>query len=183
MSTATLSQVRPATSETALSSDVAGEARRSHRAAPLLAMLAGLVVLSLAATVLIGARGGVDRVQGVSPEAALPAPVDSLAITLAARDVSVVTQVYAPGQDSGWHAHSGIHAVAVVSGTLTVYDDQCRAQTFEPGRPYVGGQELHLVRNESGSPVEMAVTYLNPSTGNGPTRHLPAPSGCVGGRY
>jgi len=132
--------------------------------------------------VLISGRGSADRVPQPVPDAPAGAPADPMAITLSARDVSVVTQVYEPGEDSGWHAHSGIHAVAVSSGSLTVYDSQCRAQTFGPGQPYVGGQDLHLVRNGTAAPVEMAVTYLSPSAGNGPTRHLPPPAGCTPGR-
>ena len=69
--------------------------------------------------------------------------------------------------------------MTVLSGVLTVYDGQCGSQTFEPGRPYVGGQDLHLVRNETAVPVEMAVTYLSPSHGGGPTQRVPAPSGCA----
>ena len=77
---------------------------------------------------------------------------DRLAVTLSARDVSVVTQVYEPGATSGWHSHPGIHAVAVLEGTLTVYDSQCRSESYGPGRPYVGGQQPHLVRNETRPP-------------------------------
>jgi quercetin dioxygenase-like cupin family protein len=77
--------------------------------------------------------------------------------------VSVVTQVYESGQSSGWHSHSGLHAVAVLSGRLAVYDQDCRLQQVEPGQPYVGGQELHLVRNEGTEPATMIVTYLNPA--------------------
>lgn len=76
-------------------------------------------------------------------------------------DVSVVNQVYAVGESSGWHRHTGIHAVAVLSGTLTVYDGGCQPQLVVPGRPYVGGQELHLARNERTTPVEMVVTYMS----------------------
>ena len=136
---------------------------------PLVAMAAGLALFGLAAAVVAGQS---DRRPAGRPSAAPAAG-------LTAGDVSVVTQVYGAGEESGWHSHSGIHAVAVLSGVLTVYDAECRPQTFEPGRPYVGGQELHLVRNEGGVPVEMAVTYLSPSTGAGPTRNLPAPAGCA----
>jgi quercetin dioxygenase-like cupin family protein len=151
--------------------DAAG--RRSHRLLPLLGMGSGLAFLAVTATLVAG-------MLRTAPQPAPTAlPLDAPAITVSARDISVVSQVYAPGEASGWHAHSGIHAVTVLSGVVTVYDAQCRPQTFEPGRPYVGGQELHLVRNEGGVPVEMAVTYLSPSTGAGPTRNLPAPAGCA----
>lgn len=94
---------------------------------------------------------------GQSPAAAA---VQSHTMTLSSQKVSVVSQVYEPGQDSGWHAHSGIHAIAVVSGTLTIYDAQCRAQIIEWGRPYVGGQEVHRARNETTEPVQRVVTYV-----------------------
>lgn len=92
-------------------------------------------------------------------------------------DVAVVSMVYDPGQSSGWHTHAGIHAVAVLAGTLTVYDGECRPQVVEPGRPYVGGQELHLARNDTAVPVEMIVTYINPSaTAGEDARHATGPA-------
>lgn len=144
---------------------------------PALVMVAGLVLVALAGAILVDHARRPAAVEPPPPVAA-DSPADPLAITLSARDVSVVTQVYAPGEESGWHSHSGIHAVAVLSGALTVYDAECRPQTFEAGRPYVGGQQAHLVRNEGEVPVVMAVTYLSPSSGNDPTRRLPAPAGC-----
>ncbi len=90
--------------------------------------------------------------------------------------VAVVTQVYEPGQTSGWHTHAGLHAVAVLAGELTVYDDECRRQRVVVGEPYVGGRELHLARNETAERVDMVVTYLNAM---GPTpAHAGAPAGC-----
>lgn len=144
---------------------------------PVLAMVGGVLVLVLAATLGTAER----RVVSPPPSAATagPLPAGPNAIPVAARDISVVTQIYGPGEESGWHSHSGIHAVAVSTGVLTVYDAQCQAETFEPGRPYVGGQDVHLVRNETDAPVVMSVTYLNPSTGGAPTRHVPAPAGCA----
>lgn len=140
----------------------------ARRVAPVVAMVGGLVVLARAATILAGASPG----RG----AALAA--DPYAITLSTRDVAVVTQVYEPGQSSGWHDHPGVHAVAVLSGALTVYDRDCRRQTFVPGRPYVGGQQPHLVRNEDDAPVTMIVTYLNPSAPTNSTEHVAGPAGC-----
>lgn len=138
-----------------------------RRALPVVAMVGGLAVMALAALIMVGSGDAERR------------SVDRLAITLSARDVSVVTQVYEPGEDSGWHSHPGIHAVAVMSGVLTVVDGQCRPQTVEPGRPYVGGQEPHLVANRTDAPVTMAVTYLSPSNPAAPTEHVPAPTGCA----
>jgi quercetin dioxygenase-like cupin family protein len=144
-----------------------------RRAWPLMAMVGGLVVLAVAATMLV--RSDHDA----QPIAA--AIADPAAITLSARDVSVVTQVYEPGQNSGWHAHPGIHAVAVLSGTLTVYDGQCERQTFEAGQPYVGGQLPHLVQNETDAAVTLAVTYLSPPEAGMSTEHTASPDGCTPG--
>ena len=150
--------------------------RRRRLAGPVLAMVSGVVLLMVAASLVLDRQRPAPAGTPSLPPAAA---VESSAVTVSARDISVVTQVYGAGEDSGWHTHSGIHAVAVLSGVLTVYDGQCRPQTFGPGRPYVGGQDLHLVRNETAVPVEMAVTYLSPSHGGGPTQRLPAPSGCA----
>lgn len=188
MSTATIEIKRPPTPERDLDpigpepeagvGAGRGVASRRGRIAPLLAMVAGVAVMALAvAVVLRAADGGRPRAQAASTVAAPVA--DPFAITLSARDVSVVTQVYEPGADSGWHAHPGIHAVAVLSGVLTVYDNQCHPQTFGPGQPYVGGQQAHLVRNEADTPVVMVVTYLNPSSPTSATEHMPGPAGCV----
>lgn len=173
MNTTSLLTEEPALPATIPASDPPPSRRRSGLAAPVLAMVSGVVVLLFAATLVLDRQGPAPT---VSPGASA-VTADPSSITLSARDISVVTQVYGAGEDSGWHSHSGIHAVTVLSGVLTVYDGQCRPQTFEPGRPYVGGQEIHLVRNETAAPVEMAVTYLSPSTG-GPTHRLQAPAGC-----
>jgi hypothetical protein len=108
---------------------------RPSRRATLLAVMGGVIAVLAASAAAIALPSGAG---GQGPAAAA---VQSHTMTLSSQDVSVVSQVYEPGQDSGWHAHSGIHAIAVVSGTLTVYDAQCRAQIIEWGRPYVGGQE------------------------------------------
>ena len=147
---------------------------RPRRASPILVMVSGLVITALAVVTLVATT--TTTTHSARPT---PRPADPTAITLAARDVSVVTQVYEPGETSGWHLHPGIHAVAVLSGVLTVYDGDCRRQTFEPGHPYVGGQQVHLVRNETDAPVTMIVTYLNPTVPANSSRHVPPPAGCA----
>lgn len=132
-------------------------------------IVGGIAALAVSATALALPSAGGDR-----NVAALPAHPHT--ITLSSQDVSIVNQVYEPGQDSGWHAHSGIHAVAVLSGTLTVYDGQCRVQRVEPDRPYVGGQDVHRVRNETAEPVEMVVTYLAPRAAADSNRQVSAPA-------
>jgi quercetin dioxygenase-like cupin family protein len=77
--------------------------------------------------------------------------------------ISVVRQVYEAGFESSWHAHSGIEAVTILSGSLIVFDAECHPETYGPDRPYIGGQELHLVWNPTAGPVEMVVTYVSAS--------------------
>jgi quercetin dioxygenase-like cupin family protein len=176
MPTSTLTRPRPAIDSSA---PAGSSVRRPPR--PFTLMLAGawLVTAALAASALV------RPVEHPAPEpaAVAAAPVgarSATALTLnGPNDVSVVTQVYEAGESSGWHRHTGIHAVAVLSGTLTVYDDRCHAQLVVPGRPYVGGQDLHLARNETTSPVEMVVTYLNAAGTANSTVHAGA-SPCPG---
>jgi quercetin dioxygenase-like cupin family protein len=144
---------------------------RSATAKAATLVVVGLLMVLLAA--------GASRLTPGHAEAPAPAqaPAPDLGIVLRGPgDVAVVTQAYEPGQTSGWHAHAGLHAVAVLSGELTVYDSACRPQRVVAGEPYVGGQQLHLARNETSEPVHMVVTYLN-AVGPEPPR-AGAPAGC-----
>ena len=131
---------------------------------------ATFVVLSVIAILL---AAGVSR---LAPGHADVPKADPGIVLRGSGDVAVVTQVYEPGQASGWHTHAGLHAVAVLTGELTVYDGECRPQRVVAGEPYVGGRELHLARNETAERVEMVVTYLN-AVGPAPA-HAGAPAGC-----
>lgn len=137
-------------------------------------MIGGLVIMAIASTILVAEKSGTPHAVPVSASTAAPP-----AITLSARDVSVVAQVYEPGEDSGWHAHAGIYAVAVISGALTVFGADCDPQVVEAGRPYVGGQTAHLVRNETSAPAVTTVSYLGPSNPGDSTRRVEAPAGCT----
>jgi quercetin dioxygenase-like cupin family protein len=131
--------------------------------------------LGVVGMVAIVAAAGVSRTAPGHAEAPA-APVDAAIVLRGPGDVAVVTQVYEPGQTGGWHTHAGLHAVAVLSGELAVYDGECRRQRVVAGEPYVGGRELHLARNETAEPVTMIVTYLN-AVGAAPP-HAGAPAGC-----
>lgn len=145
--------------------------RKWKPAAPVvLGGIAQLVVLGVVAILL---AAGVSRL--LPGHADVPA-ADPGIVLRGSGDVAVVTQVYEPGQTSGWHTHAGLHAVAVLTGELTVYDGKCRPQRVVAGAPYVGGRELHLARNETAQRVRMTVTYLN-ALGPVPP-HAGAPEGC-----
>lgn len=150
---------------------VASPGSRTRRRPAVAMMVVGIVA---AAAAVGGAVGGGPS----GPVAPAYAAVVDPGVTTSERDITVVTQVYEPGQSSGWHRHAGVHAVAVLSGTLTVYDDECRAVAFGPGNPYVGGRQLHLARNEGDVAVEMVVTYISPVRAEQSTRPGQAPSGC-----
>jgi quercetin dioxygenase-like cupin family protein len=152
-----------------------GGTGRDDRAAgrkpwPLLLSGAGLVVMSVAGVVQWNATA--DRGSSARPApASAQAPAATATAPAAGAEgltiqgpgaITVLRMVYEPGQSSGWHAHRGIHAVAVLTGTVTVYEPDCTAHVYSPTDPYIGGQQLHLVRNEGDVPADMVVTYLNP---------------------
>jgi quercetin dioxygenase-like cupin family protein len=142
----------------------AGPSPSRTRMWPVLAMAAGLALVGAALLVVHSLSGGeAARAQG------------PYAITLGGpADVTVQSATYEPGQTSGWHSHTGMHAVMVLSGTVTFYDSQCRARSYGPGEIYVGGQDVHVVRNETDEPAELAVTYLFPAGQSHTTFHVDA---------
>lgn len=135
-----------------------------------LIMAAGMALMAVASIILVhqATEGGVAR------------PALRALVVGGPADVTAQLATYEPGQDSGWHSHTGLHAVVVLSGTLTVYDAECTPHAYGPGDLYVGGQEPHLARNETAAPVEMAVTYVFPAGRSHTEFHVPAapPAGC-----
>jgi quercetin dioxygenase-like cupin family protein len=132
---------------------------------PVLAMAAGLGLIAGALVVVDQAR---------------TKPASSTMTIGGPADVTVHQATYQPGQTSGWHAHTGIHAVMVLSGTVTMYDGGCQGRAYGPGETYVGGREVHTVTNETAEPVTLSVTYLFPAGVSHTTFHvdMPAPAGC-----
>lgn len=166
---------RAAGDDRASEGELGPRARRRHstRRGPVLAMAAGLLVAGLASLSLLHEAGA-----GTRP----PVPAASPGMVMAGpADVAVQMATYEPAQSSGWHAHTGMHAVMVLSGTLTFYDGECRRQAYGPGESYVGGQGIHLAKNETAAPVEVAVTYLFPAGVDHTRFHVPtpAPVGCA----
>lgn len=130
--------------------------------------LAGLLAVAVVAASM--ALGGTDSDPAPTGVAAGPAEHGA---------VSTVT--YVPGQSSSWHRHPGLHAVTVLSGTLTVYGPDCEAQTFGPGQSYVGGHQTHLAVNATDAPLEMAVIYTFDEGSSMANFLIPAspPAGCT----
>ena len=141
-----------------------------------LAMAAGLVIVAVALLSLVERGRPAPGVAATGTRPPVPVPASSGVAIGGPSDVQAQMATYAPGQSSGWHTHTGLHAVVVVSGTLTIVDTGCQRRTFGPGDSYVGGQEVHLAVNQTPSPLEMVVTYMFPSGISHTDFHQPAPA-------
>ncbi len=170
-------------SECELNSPRMRRSPRQSRRYPLVVMGAGLIVLAIAAVALLNAQPPAPGEASVGTRPPAPAPASSGVTLGGPGDVAAQMATYAPGQSSGWHTHTGLHAVVVLAGTLTIVDGECRPHTYGPGDSYVGGGNPHLAVNHAASPLEMAVTYMFPAGVSHTAFHVPAvaPAGCVAG--
>ena len=85
--------------------------------------------------------------------------------TKGATDVAIQTITSPPGGSSGWHSHPGVVLVAVQSGTVTLYDQECHATQYGPGQAFVEvGDDPSLVRNNTTSNAVLYVTLIVPSS-------------------
>jgi quercetin dioxygenase-like cupin family protein len=151
---------------------------RARRPSPVLLMAAGVAALSVAALVLVPRLATASGGAGPAIPALTP-PLAGVAIG-GPGDVAAQMASYVPGQSSGWHSHTGLHAVVVLSGTMTIVDGECRRQTYGPGDSYIGGRDVHVALNDTASLLEMAVTYMFPAGVPHTGFHVPAaePAGC-----
>jgi quercetin dioxygenase-like cupin family protein len=97
-------------------------------------------------------------------------------------DIVVASAKVSPGASFGWHSHRAAVAVAVVRGTLTLYDTDnpgCAAQRVHVGQGFVEQpNHVHLARNETGHTVRVLVTYLGAPHGESPDVPAQRPAGC-----
>lgn len=79
-------------------------------------------------------------------------------------DIVTATSTFDPLGTAGWHAHPGIVLVSVLSGSVTVYNEDCEATVQDAGSAFVeSGSDAGLVRNESTTtPAVVYVTYIVP---------------------
>lgn len=144
---------------------------RDRRGGAIAAMVIGLVVV-MGATValppaLTSAKGARATELRADPAAAV------------FPDVTVSDDSYVPGHSSGWHVHPGLHSVVVLSGTLTIYDQECQGRNYRAGESYAGGRQPHLSRNEGTEAVVLVITYVAPPASVEHGTMVPAPSGCI----
>jgi quercetin dioxygenase-like cupin family protein len=106
------------------------------------------------------------------------------AVTLNAKpgDLTFVSAKVQPGGDFGWHIHRAPVAVAVVGGTLTLYDSsdpKCRATRVPAGRAFVEqANHVHLARNEGKTTVRLLIVYLGAPRGESPDAAALPPAQC-----
>ena len=136
------------------------------------AVTGGLVAASAAFLALSTARP-VRRSPGPQSAAAVATPTGS-----SLPNVGLTEETYAPGQSSGWHRHAGVHSVVVLSGTLTIYDQDCVRHDYGPGSSYIGGQQAHVARNEQAEPLGLVVTYVSSPSAASQSAMVDAPPGC-----
>jgi quercetin dioxygenase-like cupin family protein len=137
--------------------------RRPARRALALALAASIAVVgsvlatpasgTISAAILASGQLGIFKVES-SSGTEVKAKVSS--------KVVVQTITFQPGSSSGWHSHPGPTLVAVQSGTMTVYHNDCTGQSFVAGQGWVEGHPRlpGLARNEGSEPAVVYVSYL-----------------------
>jgi hypothetical protein len=97
-------------------------------------------------------------------------------------DVYVVSNVIAPGGQTGWHTHPGPSLITVKSGTITAYDGDdpdCTPTVYTAGTGFVdaGDGHVHVLRNEGTVAAETIAVQLLP---RGAARRIdvPDPGNC-----
>jgi hypothetical protein len=93
-----------------------------------------------------------------------------------------VSNVLAPGGQTGWHTHPGPSLITVKSGTITAYDGDdptCSPTVYPAGSGFVdpGDGHVHILRNEG---TVVAETIAVQILGAGSVRRIdvPAPGTC-----
>ena len=127
---------------------------------------AGLVVTDLERGTL--ARGVRSTVGGITVRTRGPADI-----------VTVEGTFQRGGGSAGWHSHPGPVFVIVRSGTLTVWDENCRGRRYSQGDAFFeeGPHHSMLVKNESPTEdVEFYATFIVPVGANPLT--VPNPHRC-----
>jgi quercetin dioxygenase-like cupin family protein len=143
-----------------------------------------VVVVALAAAGAAFASGGQPSIkERVLADGQIAKPY-TIAVTKPG-DVVVASAKVPPRASFGWHSHRAAVAVAVVQGTLTLYDPDspsCGPQRIHAGEGFVEQpNHVHLARNEGRHAVRVVVTYLGAPHGESPDVPADRPAGCTVG--
>jgi quercetin dioxygenase-like cupin family protein len=160
--------------------------RSTTRAFPMWARL--IVTLAIAAITTSGialatSGSGITTTNisvGLFGEIDINAKIDGYKVALDTKgdsDIYVVSNVFAPGGQSGWHTHPGPSLITVKSGTITAYegdDPTCTGRVYTAGTGFVdpGDGHVHLLRNEGTVVAETIAVQLLP---RGAVRRIDAP--------
>ena len=80
-------------------------------------------------------------------------------------DVAVATVTLDPGGSSGWHHHPGIVVVVVRSGTVTFYDENCRADVHQAGETFIESSDSPgLAKNTGTGTAVVEATFIVPAS-------------------
>jgi quercetin dioxygenase-like cupin family protein len=151
-------------------------------------MLAPVVALAVVGTAMATMPSGIAVTTFVratlasnKPNGGVTASADHVKLhTKGATDVAMQTITSPPGGSSGWHSHPGVVLVAVQSGTVTLYDDDCRTTEYGPGQAFVEvGDEPSLVKNNTTSNAVLYVTLIVPSSATMLRIDKPQPADCA----
>jgi quercetin dioxygenase-like cupin family protein len=138
----------------------------------------GLATLpsGIAVTTFVRATLAADK-----PNGGVKASADHVALhSKGATDVAMQTITSPPGGSSGWHSHPGVVLVAVQSGTVTLYDQDCKTTQYGAGQAFVEiGDDPSLVRNETTSNAVLYVTLIVPSSATSLRIDKPQPADCA----
>ncbi len=99
--------------------------------------------------------------------------------THGASDLYVQQNTWQPHGSTGWHTHPGPSFVIVTQGSVTVYegdDTTCTPHVYTANTSHnsfvdIGGGDVHLIRNETGSVAQTMAVQLVPE---GATRRVDA---------
>jgi hypothetical protein len=97
-------------------------------------------------------------------------------------DGYVLSNVWQPGGDTGWHTHLGHTLIIVTAGTVTAYegnDPNCTPTAYTTGMTFVdeGGDHVHIIRNEGTLEAQVIAVRLIPA-GQPGRMDAPDPGNC-----
>ncbi|HET7743372.1 MAG TPA: cupin domain-containing protein [Gaiellaceae bacterium] len=156
---------------------------KRHRTG-VVAVAAGAILAAAAFSAIAIANTGTSTTTILAPRSTLSdsVQVNENRIKFQTKDpTDLVTQqvTFAPGAYSGWHHHPGVILVLVKTGTVTVWDEDCRKTAYNAGQAFIeGGPEPMQVSNEGSATAVDVATQVAPA--GGPFRIEDAPPACAG---
>jgi len=89
--------------------------------------------------------------------------------------VSIQDFSLAAGGHNGWHSHPGMVIVTLLSGSITWYDEDCKATNYDAGDSWVEGSQLHAFRVTSPKAIHAMAVFIT-AKGEALRTDRPAPA-------